>query len=167
MILETERLILRPWTEVDAPALYRYAKEPVIGQSTDWPPHTSVENSREIIRTVLSSHETYAVALKETGEPVGSVGLLFGENGHTPLAEREAEVGYWIGLPYWGQGLIPEAVRALIEHAFVDLDCTCLWCTCFEENTRSRRVMEKCGFRYHHTDCEIHTVHVARLMRGE
>ena len=54
MILETERLILRPWCESDADDLYTYASDPEVGPPAWWPPHTSVENSREIIRTVLS-----------------------------------------------------------------------------------------------------------------
>ena len=72
MKLETERLILRPWTEEDAEALYRYAQDDRIGPAAGWPPHTSVENSREIIRGVLSRPGTCAVILKETMEPVGS-----------------------------------------------------------------------------------------------
>ena len=71
-MIETERLILRPWREEDAGTLYKYASDPEIGPIAGWPPHTSVENSLEIIRTVFNAPETYAVALKETGEPVGS-----------------------------------------------------------------------------------------------
>ena len=66
MILETNRLILRPWCESDAEYLYTYASDPEVGPPAGWPPHTSVENSREIIRTVLSKPETYAVCLKKT-----------------------------------------------------------------------------------------------------
>ena len=60
MILETERLILRPWKEDDAESLYKYAKDPEVGPIAGWPVHTSVENSREIIKSVLSADETYA-----------------------------------------------------------------------------------------------------------
>ena len=73
MTLETERLILRPWSEDDAGELYKYAKDIDVGPMAGWPVHTSVENSREIIRTVLSAPETYAVCLKETGKPIGSI----------------------------------------------------------------------------------------------
>lgn len=71
--MKTERLILRPWTEEDAASLYKYAQDPKIGPIAGWPPHTSVENSREVIRDILSAPETYAVVLKETNEPIGSV----------------------------------------------------------------------------------------------
>ena len=68
MILKTKRLILRPWREDDAQELYKYAADPEVGPAAGWPPHTGVENSREIIRDVLSAPETYAVCLKEDGK---------------------------------------------------------------------------------------------------
>ena len=152
MSMETERLILRPWSEEDAADLYEYARDPAVGPIAGWPVHTDVENSREIIRTVLSNPETYAVVLKSTDQPVGSVGIMFGEGGSAPMGEGEAEIGYWIGVPYWGQGLIPEAVRRLQERCFEELGCKGIWCGYYDGNDKSRRVQEKCGFVYHHTD---------------
>lgn len=75
MTFETERLILRPWNEVDAESLYEYAKDPLVGPIAGWPVHTSVENSREIIKNVLSADETYAVCLKEDNRAIGSIVL--------------------------------------------------------------------------------------------
>ena len=80
MKLETKRLILRPWEESDAEELYKYAKDPAVGPIAGWPPHTSVENSREVIKNVLSETGNYAVVLKETGLPVGCAGLMIGKN---------------------------------------------------------------------------------------
>ncbi|MFA6845690.1 MAG: GNAT family N-acetyltransferase, partial [Sphaerochaetaceae bacterium] len=154
MKFETERLVLRPWEDVDAPVLYKYARNPHIGPIAGWPPHTSEENSLEIIHTVLSKPETYAVVLKETGEPIGSVGLMFSPEGSAPMKEKEAEIGYWVGEPYWGRGLIPEAVRELQRHGFEDLGCNALWCGYYEGNSKSKRVQEKCGFNYHHTQVD-------------
>lgn len=151
MQLETTRLILRPWTEADAPELYKYAKDERIGPIAGWPPHTSVENSLEIIRTVFAVPETYAVVLKSTGKPVGSAGIMFKDNVSAPLAEHEAEIGYWIGVPYWGQGLIPEAVRCLLRRCFVDLGLRAVWCGYYDGNEQSKRVQKKCDFVYHHT----------------
>lgn len=155
MQLETDRLVLRSWTDADAEELYRYAKDPDIGPIAGWPPHTSVENSREIIRDVLSAPETFAVILKETGKPIGSIGLLFGENGTKPLPEGEAEVGYWIGKPYWGRGLIPEASRKVIRHGFDDLGIKRMWCVCDDSNGKSKRVMEKCGFTFDRIERDV------------
>ena len=151
MNLETERLLLRPWAETDAEDLYRYASDPQVGLAAGWPPHTSVENSREIIRDVLSAPGTFAVVLKATGEVIGSVGIMRAGGGTAPMKEDEAEIGYWIGRLFWGQGLIPEAVRALERFCFEELGCRRLWCGYYEGNEKSRRVQEKCGFVPHHT----------------
>ena len=157
-MLETKRLILRPWVDADAADLYEYAKDPRVGPSAGWPPHTSVENSLQVIRGVLSEPETYAVVLKETGKPVGSIGIMFSGTGHAPMAEREAEIGYWIGVPYWGHGLIPEAVRELLRYCFEDLNCTAVWCGYYDGNEKSKRVQEKCGFIYHHMEADKETL---------
>ena len=76
MMIKTKRLILRPWEETDAENLYEYAKDPAVGPIAGWPVHTSVENSRDIIRDVLSAEGTFAVCLKEDNRAIGSVGLI-------------------------------------------------------------------------------------------
>lgn len=173
MELTTERLLLRPWEESDAESLYEYAKDPAVGPIAGWPVHTSVENSREIIRDVLSAEETYAVCLKEDGKAVGSIGLMIGSASNLSLPDTEGEIGYWIGVPFWGRGLIPEAVKELLRHGFEELKLEKIWCGYFEGNIKSKRVQEKCGFIYHHTNkdiyCElmneIRTEHVTCMRR--
>jgi len=147
--LETERLILRPWKETDAENLYAYASDPEVGPPAGWPPHTSVENSREIIKGVLSHKETYAVCLRD-GKPIGSIGLHL--NGSTDMTDRddECELGYWIAKPFWGQGMIPEAARELLRYAFEQLGMRAVWCGYYEGNDKSRKVQEKLGFVYQH-----------------
>lgn len=173
--IATERLVLRPWQESDAESLYKYAQDPAIGPIAGWPPHTSVEDSLNIIRTVFAAPETYAVVLKETGEPVGSIGIMLGDGLHSAeMQANEAEIGYWIGKPYWGQGLIPEAVRCLLKRCFEDLGMTVVWCGYYDGNMKSRRVMEKCGFRFHHTEegkvsplGDVRTEHFMRITKEE
>ena len=175
MISETERLILRPWKKSDAENLYKYAKDGRVGPIAGWPPHTSVENSREIIENVLSAEETYAVCLKEDNLAIGSIGLMIGKNSNLDLPENEGEIGYWIGVPFWGRGLIPEATKELIRHAFADLNLKTLWCGYFDGNEKSKRCQEKCGFAYHHTNSDLHwklmndirTEHITRLTKEE
>ncbi len=151
-MLNTTRLILRPWKESDAQSLYEYAKDPLVGPAAGWPVHTSVENSRQIIREVLSANETYAVTIKGDDKAIGSVGLLIGDKSNLNINAGEAEIGYWIGTPYWGKGYIPEAVQELMRHAFEDLGISALWCGYFDGNEKSKRVGEKCGFKFHHTE---------------
>ena len=155
-MIDIDRLILRPWIESDAEALFKYASDPDVGPIAGWPPHTSVENSREIIRTVFAAPETYAVVLKDTSEPIGCCGIMTANSLHTAqLKSQEAEIGYWIGKPYWGQGLIPEAVKALLPRCFNELGIDTVWCGYYEGNDRSKRVVEKCGFKYHHTQKDV------------
>ena len=170
MILETTRLILRPWEDSDAEALYKYASDPKVGPAAGWAVHTSVENSREIIPKFLSDLETYAVILKEVGHPVGCIGLM-----PWKAVQTEAELGYWIGVPFWGQGLITEAAREMLRRGFEDLHLEKVWCNIYEENVRSYRVQEKCGFKFHHTtenvpfplDDTFRTVHTFCISKEE
>jgi len=155
MILKTDRLILRPWKEQDAQQLYKYAKDPNVGPIAGWPVHTDVENSRQIIKNVLSVDETYAVVLKSEDLPIGSIGLKIGKKSNIALRNDEGEIGYWIGVPYWGQGLIPAAVHALLIHGFDEIGLEVIWCGYFDGNEKSWRVQEKCGFTYHHTEENI------------
>ncbi len=104
------------------------------------------------IRTVFNHPEVYAVELKESRRAVGCVGILIGANSNFEISEQEGEIAYWIGVPYWGQGLIPEAVREVMRHAFETLKLKALWCGYFAENTQSHAAQSKCGFRYHHTE---------------
>lgn len=175
MNLETKRLLLRPWRESDAEDLFQYARDPEVGPIAGWAPHTSVENSREIIRDILSAPETYAVVLKETGQPVGSIGIMIGKASNIGITDSEGEIGYWIGAPYWGRGLIPEAACEIMRHGFEDLKLEKIWCGYFDGNLKSKRVQEKCGFKYSHTKenvpCAIEglirTEHISCILREE
>ena len=146
--LETERLILRRWKDSDAENLYRYAKDPEVGPIAGWPPHQSIDESREVIRNVFNGTEAYAICLKTDGKAIGAIELKL--NGHTDLTDRdnECELGYWLGKPYWGQGLMPEAVKEILRHAFEDIGMTTVWVGYYEGNSKSKRVQEKSGFRY-------------------
>lgn len=174
-MIETKRLLLRPWEDKDAEDLYRYASSPLVGPAAGWPVHTSVENSLEIIHGVLSAPETYAVVLKSTNRPIGSVGLMVGAASNIGLPDTQGELGYWIGVPYWGQGLIPEASRALLRRGFEELGLEAIWCGHFDGNEKSRRVQEKCGFVYQYTrenvPCsmlnETRTEHISVLTRAD
>ncbi len=154
--IETARLVLRPWREDDAEALYKYASDEAVGPAAGWPRHTSVENSLEVIKNVFSAPETYAVILKSTGEPVGCCGVMLANTSpSTSNGSAEAEIGYWIGRVYWGQGLIPEAVEALLARCFGELKLDAVWCGYYDGNVKSKRVCEKCGFVYHHTNQDV------------
>ena len=171
--METARLRLRRWREEDAEALFALARHPQVGPNAGWPPHQSVEESRRIIASILSGPYDYALELKETGHPVGAISLRLHHPDDAEMSPGEAEIGFWLGVPYWGRGLMPEAVRALLHLAFDRLGITAVWCSYFEGNQRSRRVQEKCGFVYHHstpprpTAVGIHGKAVQRMLPEE
>ena len=153
--METERLILRKWTEADAASLYEYAKNPAIGPIAGWPPHKSIEESKEVIQTVFNGAECYAICEKENDIAIGAIELML--NGHTDMTERddECELGYWIGQPFWGRGYVPEVAAELLRRAFEDLGMTTVWCGYYDGNQKSKRVQEKLGFVFHHTCDEV------------
>ena len=148
MTLETERLLLRHWTDSDAGSLYEYARDPDVGPIAGWPAHRSVEESRVVIRDVFCGEEAYAVCLKSDNKAIGAIELKL--KGRTDMTERddECELGYWLGKPFWGKGIMPEAVREMLRHAFEDIGMTRVWVGYYEGNTKSKRVQEKSGFRY-------------------
>ena len=148
MILDTERLILRHWEDSDAENLFEYAKDPDVGPIAGWPAHQSIEESRDVIKNVFNGREAYAICLKTDSKAIGAIELKL--NGHTDMTERndECELGYWLGKPFWGQGIMPEAAKEMLRHAFEDIDMTRVWAGYYEGNEKSKRVQEKCGFRY-------------------
>ena len=114
-MLKSERLILRRWEDSDAESLYEYAKEPEVGPIAGWPAHRSIDESLDVIRNVFSGKEAYAICLKTDGKAIGAIELKL--KGHTDLADRddECELGYWLGKPFWGQGITPEAVKEILR----------------------------------------------------
>lgn len=148
MVLETSRLLLRPWEASDAGSLYRYASDPAVGPIAGWPPHQNMEESQEVITKVLSGKECYAICLKTHGQAIGAIELM--PNTDLAAQEGEWELGYWLGKPYWGQGIMPEAAGEIIRHGFEEAGAAKIWCGYYEGNTRSRRVQEKLGFRFQH-----------------
>ena len=148
MILQTKRLILRPWNESDAADLFEYAKDENVGPIAGWPPHKNIQKSLDVIKNVFCGKECYAVCLKENNRAIGAVELKL--NGYTDMTTRddECELGYWIGKPFWGNGYIPEAVKELLRRAFEDLKMTTVWCGYYEGNEKSKRVQQKCGFEF-------------------
>ena len=144
--METARILLRPWRDSDAEVLYKYASDPDVGPRAGWPPHKSVEESLEIIRTLFHNDTTWAIILKETDEPIGAIG--YGPSCDCKLPARDGEpiVGYWVAKPYWNKGICTEALKLMLDHIKANADIPSLISGHFVDNPASGRVMEKCGF---------------------
>ena len=120
---KTVRLILRSWTLTDAESVYEQARNPKIGAMCGWPPHTSVEESREIIEHVLRKPHSFAICL-EDNQAIGSIGLLFQNDSNLPMSDREAEIGYWLGEDFGERAMQPKRCNQLSPM----LSRNCLWC---------------------------------------
>jgi len=147
-VLETPRLTLRPFTVADTGDVYAYARDPRVGPIAGWPAHQSYFESWDIVRTVFSAPGVFAMELKENRKVIGSVGFV----GNHPAGERadcpDDEIGYALSRAYWGRGLVPEAVEAVLRWGFQDVGMARIWCGHYAGNWRSRKVVCKCGFRY-------------------
>ncbi|WP_297211373.1 GNAT family N-acetyltransferase [uncultured Flavonifractor sp.] len=146
MELQTKRLLLRPFTEEDAEGLYAYASHPEVGPPAGWRPHENVEESLRVIREIFLPSDTLAVVRRADGRLIGSAGFV-GKH-RTELGVPSEEIGYSLARDCWGQGLIPEAVKAVMENAFTELDYQALWAAYYDGNQKSKRVMIKCGMTY-------------------
>ncbi len=146
--LQTQRLILRPFTLADAPDVQRLAGAREIAAVTLAIPHPYEEGmAEEWIQTHPKAFEegrgvNFAIALRETGELCGAIGLAIDrENNH-------AELGYWIGTPYWGQGYCTEAAKAVLQYGFEVINLHRIHSVHFSHNPASGRVMQKVGMSY-------------------
>ena len=146
--LETERLVLRPWTEADLEDFYEYARVDGVGQMADWAPHKSIEESRMILDSFIRNKKTFAIELD--GKAIGSVGVEeYSEKDFPEFAALQGrEIGYALSKAYWGRGIMPEAVKAVIDYLFTEEKLDFVTVAHFVWNKQSARVIEKCGFRY-------------------
>ena len=142
--IETPRLRLRPWRNTDSPALFELARDPRIGMLCGWKPFERIDDAHEALSTVLAVPDSYAVTLASTGELVGSIALRIDTG--SPEASV-ADIGYWIGAPYWGKGYATEAGDAIIGRAR-ELGVKTIVLKYFDGNSASRRVSEKLGFAW-------------------
>lgn len=148
VIIQTERLILRPWKEADLNDFYEYASVDGVGQMAGWIPHKSVEESRKILSFFIDEKKTFA--LEYNGKVIGSLGIeKYNEENNPELADLQGrEIGYVLSKDYWGRGLMPEAVKAVIDWLFAEIGLDFIMIGHFDWNSQSRRVIEKCGFQY-------------------
>ncbi len=130
--------------------MYEYAKDPLVGPNAGWTSHKSPEESRVAIRRFQHDRkcDTWAVELRREKKVVGSLGL-HKRSPRLPVPGCvEREIGYVLNPAYWGRGLMPEAVKAVMEYAFLVLLVDVIWCGHYDFNHNSKRVIEKCGFTF-------------------
>ena len=148
--IETERLILRAFKQSDLDDFYEYAKVEGVGERAGWKHHESKDESQQILNSFISHDKTFAIVLKENNKVIGSLGVEeYGmEEALTEFLEYKGrEIGYVLSKDYWGKGIMPEAVKAVINYLFNELNLDFLTCGYYDFNNQSKRVQEKCGFK--------------------
>ena len=149
VLIETERLFLREWNINDLDDFYEYASVKGVGENAGWLPHDSKEHSLAILKRFVEEKRTFAIVDKKTNKVIGSLGVeKYGmEEKLTEFFNYQGrELGYVLSKDYWGRGLMTEAVKAVIDYLFNQLDYDFILSGHFDFNARSRRVQEKCGF---------------------
>ena len=152
VILKTERLLIRPWRQSDLDDFYSYASVDGVGQMAGWKPHKSKEESKIILDMFISHKKTFA--LEYQGKVIGSVGIEKYNETHFPEFGNKKcrEIGYVLSKEYWGQGLMPEALKEVIRFLFENANLDVIFCGHFLWNEQSHRVQEKSGFKHYAFD---------------
>jgi RimJ/RimL family protein N-acetyltransferase len=146
-VLVTERLVLRPPREADAKAIAELINDRRIAENTARIPHPySLADAHDFVARANAREpkKSFLITLPD-GDLIGGCGVADPQGGGHASAP---EIGYWIGVPYWGCGYATEAARALIDYAFGTLGCERLASGARVSNPASRRVLEKCGFQW-------------------
>lgn len=142
-------MILRGWRETDLDDFFAYASVPGVGEMAGWNHHKDKQQSEKILRQFIEEKNCLAIEHKADHKVIGSLGLHYRAEKHPQCADKRfKEIGYVLSKAYWGNGLMPEAVLALIAYCFNELKLDLVTCCHFEDNSQSKRVIEKCGFSY-------------------
>ena len=103
----------------------------------------------------ISNNDSYAIVLKKENKVIGGIGLHNRKPDVSLEYLKQREIGYVLNPKYWGNNYVPEAVKALIEYGFTEMNLDLIWCGHYDFNNNSKRVIEKCGFKYKFTRKKI------------
>lgn len=146
--IETDRLILRGWKENDYLDLHEFVSDDKVGENAACPVIKDMEESKNIIKTYILYNQSYAIVLKSENKVIGSIGMDDIAPDKELKSLKQRYIGYTINSKYWGNGYAPEATKFLIEYLFEELHLDLIWCSHYDFNIKSKRVIEKCGFTY-------------------
>lgn len=148
--LSTDRLILRTWKESDLADFFQYCSAEGVGEMAGWKRHETIEDSQKILQSFMTQKCIFAIEYKQNNKVIGSLGLheSWVDSDEKFSHLKAKDIGYVLSKDYWGQGLMPEAVKAVINFCFLSLKLDAVTCCHFLTNNQSRRVIEKCGFTY-------------------
>jgi [ribosomal protein S5]-alanine N-acetyltransferase len=143
-VLETQRLVLRSWNQSDIPELVPLIGTREVAATTLRIPHPyREEHAREFLSSIAKENELrLSVRLRRDGRLVGGIGL------HPNAPNQHAELGYWLGVPFWGNGYASEAAHAVVCYGFEQIQLHRIFASHFEGNAASARILQKLGMRH-------------------
>ena len=146
--LRTQRLILRPWKQEDLQDFFEYASVEGVGQMAGWLPHQDMAETQKILDSFITKKKTFALTYQ--GKVIGSLGIEEYDEKEFPELQHQKcrALGFVLSKDYWGRGLMPEAVNAVIRWLFEDQKLDAILCAHFDWNTQSAKVQKKCGFHF-------------------
>lgn len=146
LLIEGRGFRLRRFLTDDASSLAHHADNANIAvRLQDRFPHPYTEaDARQFIEYARNAEMETVFAIEVDGEAAGAVGIMFQQD----VYSQSGELGYWLGEEYWGRGIVSEAVKAMVQHAFSDLGLRRVYARIFSNNVASKRVLEKAGFQF-------------------
>ncbi len=149
-VIETERLILRAFVPTDLDDFYEYSSVDGVGEMAGWNHHKSKEESQKILNLFINNDTVFAICSRKSHKVIGSLGVRKYDLEDTLTEFKNyygRKLGYVLSKDYWGNGLMPEAIKAVINYLFKELNIDFLLCGHYNFNIQSKRAMEKCGFK--------------------
>ena len=149
VVLRTQRLVLRPWRESDLDDFFEYASVDGVGEMAGWAHHKTKEETQAVLAAFMGGKKTFAV--ERSGKVIGSLGIeKYDEDKLSELGDKSGrELGFVLSKAYWGNGYMAEAVRAVIDYLFKQVGLDFIVCGYFTDNSQSKRMQEKCGFKFY------------------
>ncbi len=149
-VLKTQRLILREFKEEDLTDFYEYASVDGVGEMAGWSHHENIETTKEILNSFIKDNKVFAIVYKENNKVIGSLGVeKYGMEDKLDEFKNlyGREIGYVLSKDYWGKGIMPEAVKCVINYLFDECNLDFIICGYYLFNNQSKKVQEKCGFK--------------------
>lgn len=143
--IDLKRVYLRNFMFCDLLDVHHYSINPNIGPNAGWAPHRNIEETRSVLLEFTRNRDLFAIIDKTSNRCIGQIGLHKDYKRDDPNCKM---IGYVLDEPYWGKGIMSEVVQGLISYVFTNSSITLLSIYHYPFNNRSRRVIEKCGFKF-------------------
>ncbi len=145
MQIDTERLQIGTFRENDLNDMHEYCSQEEVSTNAGWAPHTSIQESALILSMWIKEGYRHAIVLKESGKVIGHIAVYpDSEEGRSDTLE----LGFVLNSHYHRRGIMSEAVEAVLNFLFSSENIEFVWACCFQSNTASKKLIEKCGFRF-------------------